>query len=130
MARNLRASGAGNVSCVPPRIEDEEVEPVKKLLWTMAAAALAAGCTTTPPPDAEMGAARAMLSQAQPIASQYAPGELRAAQAKLERAEALYARERYIDARLLAEQAEVDAKLAWSIAESERARQGLAEVRR
>ena len=102
---------------------------MKKLLWTMAAAVLAAGCTTTPP-DAEMGAARAMLSQAQPIASQYAPGELRAAQAKLERAEALYAREQYIDARLLAEQAEVDAKLAWSIAESERARQGLAEVRR
>jgi len=111
-------------------IEDEEVEPVKKLLWTMAAAVLAAGCTTTPPPDAEMGAARSMLSQAQPIASQYAPGELRAAQAKLERAETLYAREQYIDARLLAEQAEVDAKLAWSIAESERARQGLAEVRR
>ena len=103
---------------------------MKKLHWTLAVAVLVAGCTTTPPPDAEMSAARSMLSQAQPAASQYAPGELRAAQAKLERAEALYAREKYIDARLLAEQAEVDAKLAWSIGESERARRTLAEVQR
>jgi hypothetical protein len=110
--------------------EYEEVEPVRSLLWTMAAASLAAGCTTTAPPEAEMSAARSMLTQAQPVASQYAPGELRAAQAKLERAEALYAREQYTDARLLAEQAEVDAKLAWSIGESERARRALAEVRR
>ena len=102
---------------------------MQKLPW-LAAAALAAGCTTTPPPDAEMSAARAMLTQAQPVASQYAAAELRAAQGKLERAESLYAKENYTEARLLAEQAEVDAKLAWSIAESERARQGLAEVRR
>jgi hypothetical protein len=77
-----------------------------------------------------MSAARAMVAQAAPAASQYAPEELRVAQAKLERAEALYAREQHIPARLLAEQAEVDAKLAWSIGESERARQALVEVRR
>lgn len=103
---------------------------MKKLLCTIAVAALAAGCSTTPPPNAEMSAARSMVAQAQPAASQYAPAELRHAQAKLERAEALYAREKYTEARLFAEQAEVDAKLAWSIAESERARQGLAEVQR
>ena len=104
---------------------------MKKLLWIAAAApALAAACASTPPPDAEMSAARAMLSQAQPLASQYAAAELRAAQGKLERAEALYAREQHTEARLFAEQAEVDAKLAWSIAESERARRTLAEVQR
>ena len=100
---------------------------MKKLLWIAAALA---GCASTPPPDAEMSAARAMVAQAQPAASQYAPGELRAAQGKLERAEALYAREQFADARLLAEQAEVDAKLAWSLAQSERARRELAEVQR
>jgi hypothetical protein len=100
---------------------------VKKLL--VCALALGA-CTTTPAPDAEIAAARAMLSQAQPAASQYAPGELRAAQAKLERAEAAMAREDHVEARLLAEQAEVDARLAWSLAESERARRELAEVNR
>jgi hypothetical protein len=71
-----------------------------------------------------------MVAQAAPAASQYAAEELRAAQAKLERAEALYAREQHIPARLLAEQAEVDAKLAWAIADSERARRELAEVQR
>ncbi|MGQ0547826.1 MAG: OmpA family protein [Betaproteobacteria bacterium] len=101
---------------------------MKKLL--LSGIAMLAACTTTPPPDAEMSAARAMLSQSQPLASQYAAGELRAAQGKLERAEALYAREQYTEARLLAEQAEVDAKLAWSIAENERARRALAEVQR
>jgi hypothetical protein len=104
---------------------------MKKLPWTaLAAAALLAGCETTPPPNAEMSAARASVAQAAPEASQFAPNELRAAQAKLERAEALYARERYVDAQLAAEQAEVDAKLAWSIARSERARRELEEVKR
>lgn len=104
---------------------------MKNLPWIpLAAAALLAGCETTPPPNAEMSAARAMVAQAAPEASKFAPNELRAAQAKLERAEALYARERYIDAQLVAEQAEVDAKLAWSMARSERARQQLEEVKR
>lgn len=105
---------------------------MKKLLSAMplAAVALLAGCETTPPPNAEMSAARAMVAQAAPEASQFAPAELRAAQAKLERAEALYARQQYVDAQLLAEQAEVDAKLAWTMARSERAQRELAEVKR
>lgn len=102
---------------------------MKKLL-VCAAAALAGCATTTPAPVAEMNAARAMVSQAHPAASQYAPNELRAAQIKLERAEAALAQEKHTEARLLAEQAEVDAKLAWTIADSERARQQLAEVRK
>ena len=105
---------------------------MKKLLVCAAAAvATLAGCATnTPAPVAEMSAARAMVSQAQPAASQYAPNELRAAQAKLERAEAAMAQEKHTEALILAEQAEVDAKLAWTIADSERAKQALAEVRK
>lgn len=104
---------------------------MKKLL-ACAAVAASAGCatTTTPAPVAEMNAARTMVSQAHPAASQYAPHELRAAQIKLERAEAALAQEKHTEARILAEQAEVDAKLAWTIADAERARQELAEVRR
>jgi hypothetical protein len=99
-----------------------------KKVPVLALAALA-GCAATQPPTAELAAARSMVSQAAPAASRYAPQELRAAQVKLERAEAAMARENHADARILAEQAEVDAKLAWSLAESERARRALAEVR-
>jgi hypothetical protein len=99
---------------------------VKKLL--VCCAALAGCATNTPAPVAEMNAARAMVSQAHPAASQYAPNELRAAQMKLERAEAAMARDKHTEARILAEQAEVDAKLAWTIADAERAKQELAGV--
>lgn len=103
---------------------------MKKLLACAAVAASAGCATTTPAPVAEMNAARTMVSQAHPAAAQYAPHELRAAQIKLERAEAALAQEKHTEARILAEQAEVDAKLAWTIADAERARQELAEVRR
>lgn len=90
---------------------------------------LALGACAAPyKPVAELAAARTMVSNAQPAAARYAPQELRAAQAKLARAEAAMAAEEYEAARRLAEQAEVDAKLAWSIAESERARQAVAEL--
>ena len=51
-------------------------------LIPLAALALAA-CATTDPPEREMGAARAMVSQARPIAEKDAPQELAEAQLKL-----------------------------------------------
>lgn len=69
-----------------------------------------------------------MVSQAQPAAAKFAPAELRAAQGKLDRAEAAMARQDWIRARMLAEQAEVDAKLAWSVADNERTRRASAEL--
>src|SRR3982074_1998908 len=94
------------------------------------AALLCAGCATTPPPTEQLAAARAMVNQAQPAAGKEAPLELQNAQAKLSRAEDAMQRGDYEVARRNAEQAEVDAKLAWSVAENARAQRAAAEVER
>ena len=84
-----------------------------------------AGCaTTSSPPDADLAAARAALLQAEPVAHRFAPAELRVAQDKLARAEQAMGREDWPQARRLAEQAEVDARYAWALAENERSRRG------
>ena len=87
-----------------------------------------AACATTDPPEREMGAARAMVSQARPVAANDAPQELAEAQLKLARAENAMQRGHYEHARILAEQAEADAKLAWTIAENARMQRSAAEV--
>lgn len=69
-----------------------------------------------------------MVTQAQPLAVSDAPAELQVAQAKLARAEAAVERGEYAAARRLAEEAEVDAKLAWTTAENVRAQRAAAEV--
>ena len=88
----------------------------------------AAGCATTPPPTEQLGAARASVAQAQPAAAQAAPAQLGAAQTKLARAEEAMKRGDYLAARLYAEQAEVDAKYAWTVAENARMQRAAAEV--
>jgi hypothetical protein len=92
----------------------------------LTAAALAA-CGSTPPVG-ELAAARTSVERAQQPAARYAPTHLLAAQEKLTRAEAAFKREDYDIARRLAEQAEVDAQLAASIAEAGQARESLTEV--
>ena len=79
-----------------------------------------AACASPTPPDPELAAARAAVIQAEPVAHRYAARELRLAQAKLERAEQAMARHDWAEARRLAEQAEVDARFAWALAEHER----------
>lgn len=69
-----------------------------------------------------------MVSQAQAVAPNEAPAELGAAQAKLARAEQAMRRDDYVNARIYAEQAEVDAKYAWTLAESARTQRAAAEV--
>jgi hypothetical protein len=87
-----------------------------------------AACATTDPPERELGAARAMVSQARPVADRDAPQELAGAQQKLARAEVAMQRGHYEHARILAEQAEADAKLAWTVAENVRVQRSAAEV--
>jgi hypothetical protein len=89
---------------------------------------LLAACTTPQPPVAEISAARSAIGQAQSLAGRYAAAELRGAEAKLVRAEAAYRARDWTEARRLAEQAEVDADYALSVAENERSRRASAEL--
>ena len=82
-----------------------------------------AACASASPPATELASARAAIEQAAPFASHYAPAELAAAQKKLEREEQALARDDRVQARRLAEAAEVDARFAWAMAENERSRQ-------
>ena len=89
--------------------------------WLALLVALAA-CATEPAPTAELAAARAAVEQASPDAD-YAPKELAAAQRKLSAAEDALARGENAHARRLAQEAEVDARLASALSENERSRQ-------
>jgi hypothetical protein len=109
------------------KLLQEGARVIRKTLVPLAVLALAA-CATTDPPEREMGAARAMVSQARPIAGQDAPQELAEAQQKLARAELAMQRGHYEHARLLAQKAEADAKLAWTVAENVRVQRSAAEV--
>ena len=83
---------------------------------------LVAACATGGAPTAELAAARSALDDAAPLAMQYAVPEWTAAQAKLGRAEHALASRDWRAARELAEEAEVDAKYAAALADSERVR--------
>jgi hypothetical protein len=100
---------------------------VKRIIY-LSFAALAA-CATSDPPQSELGAARAMVAQAQPVAEAAAPAELANAQATLARAEIAMQHGQYEDARLLALRAEADARLAWTMAENARVQRALQEER-
>lgn len=99
-------------------------------LALLACTATLAACASTPPPVAEISAARTAVSQAQPAAARYAPEQLRTARDKLALAEQAMVREDYDEARMLAEQAQIDARLAHAMADSERLRSAAAEVNR
>lgn len=93
-----------------------------------AALCLLGACASVPPPHQQLGAARAMVAQAGQVAANDAPAELATAQHKLARAEQAMKREDHGNARIYAEQAEVDAKYAWTLAENARAQRAAAEV--
>ena len=81
-------------------------------------------CATSSAPDRELAAARAAVIQAEPVAHRFAAAELGLAQRKLARAEEALGRDDWTEARRLAEQAELDARYAWALAENERSRSG------
>ena len=100
----------------------------KKFCGAVALALGAAACASTPPPTEQVAAARMMLTQAQPAAAKEAPAELHSAQTKLAAAEAAMQRGEYERAQWLAEEAEVDARLAWTAGENARAQRAAAEI--
>jgi hypothetical protein len=91
-------------------------------------AASLAACGGLPRPTEQVELARAAVSQAQPIAATEGAPELKSAEAKLSAAEQAMKAGDHVAARVLAEQAEVDAKYAWTLAESARMQRAAAEV--
>ena len=97
---------------------------------TMACAALAAAaaCATTPIPNEKIAVAKASVQRAeQSGAPELAPVEMAAAREKLARAEHAAAARDAVPANLLAEQANVDARLAEATAQQQRAHKAAME---
>jgi hypothetical protein len=96
----------------------------------IAVAAVVCACSSMPPPTEQMNAARAAVAQAQPVAAAEGVPEFGIAQAKLAGAEHEMQRGDNVAARVLAEQAEVDARYAWALAENARLQRTTAELDR
>ena len=87
------------------------------------------GCATVPAPTEQLAVSRAAVADAVSAGGgEYASLELRAAQSKLESAERAVAGQDYQRARALAEEAEVDARLAATRARSVKAQMAVDEV--
>lgn len=100
-------------------------------LQRILALALALGlgaCSSLPRPAEQIDAARAAVSKAEPVVSQDGSMELRVAQYKLARAEQDAERGDYANARIYAEQAQVDADYARAIAENARVERAAADA--
>jgi len=99
-----------------------------KLTFTAALVAGAlAGCGSNPP-VAEMSAAQTSIGQAEPEAARYAPDLLHEAQAKLASAQAAMKKGDNDEAKLLAEKAQADARLASAAAQNQRTNQAVADL--
>jgi len=89
-----------------------------------------AACSSTPRPTEQVDAARAAVAQAASLAVGDGATELRVAQYKLARAEQEMERGDYTSAHVFAEQAQVDAQYAWTLAENARMQRAAADVNR
>lgn len=104
---------------------------LQRALRRIAALALALGlaaCSSMPRPTEQIDAARAAVSKAEPVIAQDGTMELRVAQYKLARAEQEAQRGDYANARIYAEQAQVDADYARAIADNARVQRAAAEA--
>ncbi len=83
---------------------------------------LVAGCASVPPPTAQMAVSKAAVARAITAdTNEFAPVELQSAKDKLARAERAMAQEHYELAKQLAEEAQVDARLAEAKSQSAKA---------
>ncbi|WP_349743032.1 DUF4398 domain-containing protein [Roseateles cavernae] len=88
-----------------------------------------AACASTPPPSAELALSSAALTRADGAgAAELAPAELRMARAKLERAQAALASKDHDQALQMAQQSEVDARLAEAKSRAAKARKTAEEL--
>jgi hypothetical protein len=116
-------------------MDDKMMKPISKFRWSWAmsgivlAAVLIGGCASIPAPTEQIAVSKmAVSSAASAGGNEYASADMRAAQDKLNRAIQAMAEQDYQNARLLAEQAEVDALLAASKARSAKAQEAAATV--
>jgi hypothetical protein len=102
---------------------------IRPLLAGACAVAVLAGCSSTPVPRAQLAVGKASLESAQTAgAAEFAPVELNRAREKMAQAQIALNEERYEIARILAEQADADAKVAYSKANAERSRRAAEEI--
>ncbi len=95
----------------------------------IAAVALLSGCATVPAPTEQLAVAKVAVSNAAAAGgNEYASVDMRAAQDKLERAVQAMTDEDFKNATVLAEQAEVDARLAIAKVRAAKAQQAAAAV--
>ena len=93
------------------------------------AAMVATGCASVNPPTAQLEVSKMAVSSATSAGgNEFAPGEMRAAQDKLDRAIQAMTAKDYKNARLLAEQAQADAQLAAAKAGSAKAQKAAATI--
>jgi len=96
---------------------------IHKFVASIAAVILMAGCAGTPPPVEQMALSRDEVVNASSAGSnEYAPIELRLAMEKMATAEQAMKDKNYDLARKMAEQAQVDAKLAGAMSGSAKAK--------
>lgn len=104
---------------------------IRRATWAVLATTLALGaCSSAPPPREEMAVARTTVNRvtAAPNTAAAAPVELQSARDKLASAERAMANQDYTQARRLAEQAQVDARLAEAKTQAMRGEQAVQEV--
>ena len=92
--------------------------------WVAAACAalVVAGCASTPAPTEQMAVSKSAIANAVSAGgAEYAPVELKGAQEKMNRADHAMHKKDYEDARMLAVEAQADARLAEKKAESAKA---------
>jgi hypothetical protein len=116
-------------------MDDKTMKKISKHQWyrTMSgigfAAVVMAGCASVPPPTEQIAVSKQAVSNAiNAGGNEFASAEMRAAQDKLDRAIQSMTAEDYKNAKLLAEQAQVDAQLATAKARSAKAQKAAATV--
>lgn len=96
---------------------------IHKIVASIAAVILMAGCASTPPPVEQMALSRAEVVNANNVGgNEFAPVELRSAMEKMAKAEQAMKDKKYDLARQMAEQAQLDAKLASAMSGSAKAK--------
>lgn len=97
------------------------------VLLSLSSVLLATGCASDPPPREQLRLSEQVIAQARQLEGE--ASLLDEAEARLLAARSAFAKQAYHRARLLAEQAELDARLAEARALTQRGRQQLDELR-